>query len=139
MYGSPDQQIREEIQSAYDGYARSVVHHDLNGTMGYLTPDIVWLYPNGKEQHGSEIRTGLKAWEDSIEPGTKLSFSIERLKVDSDDQVEAFVTLHTRLPDKDGAKRPEHDSHWHDTWVKSHGRWLNSKGIALASAKKKPA
>ena len=135
MYGSHDQQVREEIQATYDGYARSVLKHDLDGTMGYLSPDIVWVYPNGKEQHGSEIRKGLQAWEDSIKPGTKMHFSIEKLQIDSDDQVEAFVTLHYISPEDAAAKKPERASQWHDTWIKSHGRWLNSRGVALGNKK----
>jgi ketosteroid isomerase-like protein len=133
MYGSHEQQVREEIQATYDGYADSVLHGQLDRTMSFLTPDIVWVYPNGKEQHGSEIRAVLKAWEDSIKPGTKLFFTIEQLKIDSEDQLEAFVTLHSRMP---GSKGPDQKSHWHDTWVKSHGRWQNSRGVALAPAKK---
>lgn len=131
-YGDHDREIRSQIQATYDGYAKAVLAHDLDGTMAYLTPDIVWAYPNGKEQHGSEIRDGLKSWEDSIKPGTKLRFSIDRLKIDSDDQIEAYVTLHYKAPEATS----ERTTRWHDTWVQAHGRWQNSRGEQLASKKK---
>lgn len=135
MYGDHDRQVREDIQSAYDGYARAVVNRDVDGTMAYLTPDIVWIYPNGKEQHGSEIRKSLEAWEHSIPAGTKIRFTIERIQIDSDDQAEAFVTLHSISREDAKAKKPDHQSHWHDTWVRSHGRWLNIRGVELPTNK----
>ena len=132
MYGSPDQKVRDEIQATYDGYAKAVLSHDLDGTMNFLTPDIVWVYANGKEQHRSEIRDGLKQWEDSIKPGTKMHFTIEKLDVKSDDKLEAFVTLHVSTPEMIAAKEKERTSKWHDTWVKTHGRWQNIRGEQLA-------
>lgn len=135
MYGDSSQKVRDEIQSTYDGYARSVLKHDLDGTMGFLTPDIVWVYPNGKEQHSSEIKSGLKQWEDSIKDGTKMHFSIEKLVIDSDEKVEAFVTLHYSTPEMIAKKDPERQSHWHDTWIKSHGSWKNVRGEQLANKK----
>jgi len=132
MYGDRDQKVRDDMQATYDGYARAVLAHDLDGTMAFLTPDIVWIYPNGRQQHSAEIRTELKQWEDSIKPGTKMHFSIERLKMDTDDRLEAYVTLHYRTPEMISANKPEATSKWHDTWIQSHGRWRNVRGEQLA-------
>ena len=132
MYGDRDQKVRDEIQSTYDGYAHAVLTHDLDGTMDFLTPDIVWIYPNGKQEHSSEIRTHLKQWEDTIKPGTKMHFSIEKLKIDTDERLEAYVTLHYRTPAMISANKPEATSRWHDTWIKSHGSWRNVRGEQMA-------
>ena len=136
MYGNSDDKIRDQIQSTYDGYAKSVLNHDLDGTMNFLTSDIVWVYPGGKEQHRDEIRDGLKQWEDSITPGTKMHFTIEKLKIDSDSQVEAYVTLHYLSPEMKAANKAERTSKWHDTWLLSpHGNWQNVRGEALGQSK----
>ena len=131
QYVSPEQKVKEELRDAYGNYARAVLKHDLEGTMRMLTPDIVWVFPDGRTQKRDEIRAGLEQWENSITKGSKLKFTIEKIKIISDDQVEAWVTLHFRSAEMIKAKTPENNSQWHDTWVKLRGDWKNSRGEQL--------
>lgn len=135
MYGNSDQKVREEIQATYDGYSKAVLGKDLDKTMSFLTSDIVWVYPGGKEQHRDEIRTAMKQWEDSITSGTKIHFVIDKLKIDSDSKIEAYVTMHYMSPEMKSANKPEGLSKWHDTWVKNNDRWQNSRGEELPMKK----
>ena len=135
MYGDRDRQIRDEVAQAYATYAKAVLGHDLDGTMNCLTSDVVWIRPNGKQSHRQEIRQELKAWEDSIKPGTKMNFTIEKFRVDSDEKAEAWVVLHYSEPGQTEKKGGPKDM-WHDTWVKSHGRWQNSIGVQVPAKSK---
>ena len=121
-----DVTLKKQVAKTYAAYSKAVLRKDINGVMKILTPDVVWILGNGKTQHVDEVRKGLIEWMNSIEPGTKMSFEIEKFNVDSPDKTEATVVLHITAP---GPKRKEKfKNEWHDTWVRNNGAWQNSIG-----------
>ena len=55
VYGDRTPNIREEIQNTYAGYARAVLRRNIDDTMSYLTPDIVWVQ-RGRRNDREQIR-----------------------------------------------------------------------------------
>ena len=128
--------LRAELQRTYDGYADACLHHDLERTMAFLTPDVVWKYPGGRQQTAAEIRPELKRFCDSLRPGATMRFTLERVVPQRDGSVAAFVALFVNAPLADGGSRPPRPpARWHDTWVRGKSGWQNKIGELLPAGR----
>src|SRR5437588_8633044 len=70
VYGDRAANIRDEIQNTYAGYARAVLRRNIDDTMGYLTPDIVWVQ-RGRRNDREQIRKSMLGWEQTTKDGSK--------------------------------------------------------------------
>ncbi len=121
-----DKVLKAQVAKTYATYAKAVLSNDIEGVMRILSPDVVWVEWNGKSMHVDEIRKYMAKWMGTIKPGSKMSFEIEKFKVDTPDKTEATVVLHFSTPGDKKKGGPKNE--WHDTWVRSDGAWRNSIG-----------
>jgi len=123
--------IPAEIQAAYKTYAKAVMAKDIHGVMASLSEDVVWKERPGDSKQRSEVRKEMEGFLKSIHPGAKFWFTFEKINVLGPLKAEAFVQTHYQEPGKPERKPPAGSPVyvWHDTWVKTRGRWQNCLGV----------
>lgn len=124
--------VNAELKEAYAGYATAILKHDIDAVMGFLAPDILWKYPDGKSDDAKKIRPAMKSWIITLKPESKLWFTLKKI-VPKKDSVEVWAVMNFDGWVMRGAKASpaKFTSAWHDTWVRTKSGLRNKVGENL--------
>ena len=124
-----DGEVRQQIEDCYARFCKATLGNDIDAVMGTFTPDLVWMEQKDHPIDREAVRKELVQFMASFKPGSRFWVHIEKFKIDSDDQVEAYAASHFAGPDGKDQAPGKPKFVFHDTWVRIGGVWKNSRAI----------